>query len=73
MFSCVCLHDDTAAGRWVIVSIDLALIAVDKVVVGVAFPLIGHLSDGDQLNCLPLLQDPGSLGVLALVLFDQTI
>lgn len=49
----MCLHDDTAAGRWVI-GTDLALIAVDKVDVGVAFPLIVHLSDWDQLDCLPL-------------------
>lgn len=47
------LLDDTAAGRWV-VSADFVLIAVDVVEVGVAFPLVLHLRDGDQLHCLPL-------------------
>lgn len=69
----MCLQDDTAAGCWVIVGIDSALVAVNEVDVRVAFPLIVHLSDGDQLDCLPLLQDPGGLGVFALVLFDQTL
>lgn len=49
----VCLLDDTAAGRWV-VSADFVLIAVDVVGVSVAFPLVLHLRDGDQLHCLPL-------------------
>lgn len=69
---CVCLLDDTAAGCWVIVGADFILVAVHVVDMRVAFPLVVHLSDGDQLNCLPLLQDPGVLGVLALVLSDQT-
>ena len=51
---CVCLHDDTAAGCRVIVSADLVLVAVDVVDMRVALPLIVHLSDGDQLDSLPL-------------------
>lgn len=54
MRECVCLKDDTAAGCWVIVGADLVLVAVDKVDVRVTFPLVVHLSDGDQLDCLPL-------------------
>ena len=50
----VCLHDDTAAGCWVIVGADLILIAEDVVDVRVALPLIIHLGDGDQLDSLPL-------------------
>lgn len=49
----VCLLDDTAAGRWV-VSADFVLFAVDVVDVSVAFPLVLHPRDGDQLHCLPL-------------------
>lgn len=49
----MCLQDDTAAGCWVVCA-DLVLVAVDIVDVRVAFPLIVHLSDGDQLNSLPL-------------------
>lgn len=54
MCVCVCLLDDTAAGCRVIVGVDVVLVAVDVVHVRVAFPLIVHLSDGDQLDRLPL-------------------
>lgn len=50
----MCLHDDTAAGRWVIVGADFVLVSVHVVDVGVAFPLITHFIDGDQLDCLSL-------------------
>lgn len=69
----MCLHDDTAAGCRIVVSVDLILVAVDVVDVGVAFPLIVHLRDGDQLDRLPLLQDPGGLSELALVLSDKSL
>lgn len=48
------LQDDAAAGSWVAVIADPVVVAVDQVTVGLGFPGIGHLSDGDQLNRLPL-------------------
>lgn len=51
---CVSLQDDTAAGSWVIVGADFVLVAVDKVEVRVALPLVVHFSDWDQLHSLPL-------------------
>ena len=63
---CVCLQDDTAAGFWVIVGADLVLVAVDVVDVTVAFPLVVHLGDGDQLDCLPLKDRDGNVtGILS--------
>lgn len=57
--TCVCLQDDTAAGCWVIIGADFVVIAVDHVVVGVALPGVGHLSDGNQLHGLPLEERRG--------------
>lgn len=60
MFNCfelcvfVSLQDDAAAGLWVVISTDFALVAVHVVDVALVFPLVVHLSDGDQLDCLPL-------------------
>ena len=54
MCVCVCLLDDTAAGCRVFVAVHRTLVAVDVVLVRVTFPLVLHLSDGDQLHCLPL-------------------
>lgn len=52
----MCLHDDTAAGCRIVVGVDVVLVAVDVVDMRVAFPLIVHLRDGDQLDRLPLTE-----------------
>lgn len=55
------LQDDAAAGCRVVVGTDFLLFAVHIVDVGVAFPLVVDLSDGDQLDRLPLKgRDGGS-------------
>lgn len=79
MFNCfelcvfVSLQDDAAAGLWVVVSTDFALVAVHVVDVALVFPLVVHLSDGDQLDRLPLLQNPGGFAIVSLMFFDQTL
>jgi len=55
LVSDVCLHDDaTAAGSRIVAGTDFVLISINKVDMHVGFPLVVYLSDGDQLDSLPL-------------------